>query len=93
MSKIFNSQKVLELIEKHKGERAFFDGELVGAFFTIGHLENLIDQTIKDYLILQLGMHELIEADFHEAHGIEFRRGAAWAEQILYEKTLADLNK
>jgi hypothetical protein len=29
---------------------------------------------------------ELTDDDFHEADGIEFRRGAAWAEQMLYEK-------
>lgn len=29
---------------------------------------------------------ELTDDDFHEADGIEFRRGAAWAEQMLWEK-------
>lgn len=29
---------------------------------------------------------ELTDEDFHEADGIEFRRGAAWAEQMLWEK-------
>ncbi len=28
----------------------------------------------------------LSDSDFHEAHDTEFRRGAAWAEQILEEK-------
>jgi hypothetical protein len=37
------------LIEKHKGERTFFDGELLGVFFTINNLENLLE----DYLLLE----------------------------------------
>lgn len=28
----------------------------------------------------------LSDSDFHEAHDIEFRRGAAWAEQMLWER-------
>jgi len=34
----------------------------------------------------QPAWQELTDDDFHEADGIEFRRGAAWAEQILWER-------
>lgn len=33
-----------QLIEKHNGERTFFDGELVGAYFTVKNLENLCNE-------------------------------------------------
>jgi hypothetical protein len=29
---------------------------------------------------------ELTDDDFHKSHDVEFRRGAAWAEQILEER-------
>jgi hypothetical protein len=51
--KMANNQTILELIEKHKGERTFFDGELVGAFFTIGHLERLVNEAIKENLMTE----------------------------------------
>lgn len=36
-----------ELIEKHKGERTFFDGELLGAYFTVSNLEKLCKDVIE----------------------------------------------
>ena len=32
-----------DLIAKY-GERTFFDGELIGAYFTVAHLESLINE-------------------------------------------------
>ncbi len=33
-----------QLIDKHNGERTFFDGELVGAYFTVKNLERLCNE-------------------------------------------------
>ena len=32
-----------QLIKKY-GERTFFDGELIGAYFTVAHLESLVNE-------------------------------------------------
>lgn len=37
-----------QLIEKHMGERTFFDYELVGAFFTVQNLKNLCEDYATD---------------------------------------------
>ena len=36
-----------QLIEKHKGERTYFDHELIGAYFTVQNLENLINDVTQ----------------------------------------------
>lgn len=33
-----------ELIESNNGERTFFDGELIGAYFTVANLEKLCEE-------------------------------------------------
>lgn len=39
---------IAELIEKHKGERTFYDGELIGAYITVQNLENLCNEWLKE---------------------------------------------
>lgn len=38
-----NSYNLTDLIAKY-GERTFFDGELLGAYFTVAHLESLVNE-------------------------------------------------
>lgn len=47
-----------QLIEKHKGERTYFDHELLGAYFTVQNLENLIADCVTEQL---LGKSEQLE--------------------------------
>lgn len=39
--------QIEQLIEKHKGEKMFFDHELIGAYFTVQNLENLINDVTQ----------------------------------------------
>ena len=38
-----------DLIEKHHGERTFFDHELVGVYFTMQNLEAFTKQAVEDF--------------------------------------------
>ena len=37
-----------QLIDKHKGERTFYDNEPLGVYFTMGHLENFYEEILEE---------------------------------------------
>lgn len=69
---------IKELIESNKGERTFFDGELLGAYFTVANLEKLCEEyRLKKYYGLSESDIEsfmrLYEIDRHVITHIEHR--------------------
>jgi hypothetical protein len=37
-----------QLIDKYKGEKTYYDHELLGVFFTMGHLEQFYEEILNN---------------------------------------------
>lgn len=75
------SEELKKLIDENHGERTFYDGELVGAFFTVKNLENLClayacdKLSVKDREIMRL-REALVKAMEDEAGWFDLAKQA-----------------